>query len=506
VLGASGAMIPAKAGTTWLTGWQYRKAITINNTQNSNSLTDYQVKIVMDTASLISAGKLKADGSDLRFTDSDGSTLLSYWIQEGINTTNTIIWIKVPSIPASSTKTIYVYYGNSQASSLSNGTATFLTFDNFDDETITDWTASMSDVSISESGGLQKLSLSSDIYDKGSGAYRSTIFNDGIEIIAKAKLVTATTDSGFGLMLRFSDDSNAYFFYWGIYGSGEFHLSKVIGGTVTDLAKKDDTGKPTLGQFYILHFAVSPNGNLYVNVEGYNTLQATDTARTSGKVGTYIRGTSPAEADYDWFFVKKYIPPEPTSSLGSEEVYTPPASGSDPVMTLNTDKTLYSAGEKIMIYGTVTYNNTALKNVKVQVSVNQTTLDVLSTDAMGTYKINYTIPIFLLGTKTFVIQAIDLNHSITLQKVVYAVSFLQPNSTKSITNTSTWSKYLILLWSKSSGIIGYLSNLLHLPSSIVTILLILIIAGFILWLITKAWKFLLIMLIIAVILAFLGLL
>jgi hypothetical protein len=33
---------PAKA---WLSGWNYRKAITINNTANNNTLTDYQVAI-----------------------------------------------------------------------------------------------------------------------------------------------------------------------------------------------------------------------------------------------------------------------------------------------------------------------------------------------------------------------------------------------------------------------------------------------------------------------------
>jgi len=303
----------------WLSGWKYRRPITIDNSNNTNNLTDYQVLVTVDTASLISTGKMRSDGGDIRFTDSDGVTLLSYWIQEGINTSSTKIWVKIPSIPASSKKTIYLYYGNPNATSQSNGSNTFLSFDDFEDGVITDWTASTLDISISELGGLQKLSLSSDIYDKGTGAYRSTIFNDGIEIIAKAKLVTATTDSGFGLMLRFSDDSNAYFFYWGIYGSGEFRLSKTIGGTATKLAVKDGTGKPTLGQFYILHFAVSPNGTLYVNVEGYNTLQATDTARTSGEVGTYIRGASPAEADYDWFFVKKYIPPEPTTSVSTTE-------------------------------------------------------------------------------------------------------------------------------------------------------------------------------------------
>jgi hypothetical protein len=115
----------------WLTGWEYRRAVTINNTANPNTLTDYQVLVVVDTASLISAGKMRSDCGDIRFTDKDGETLLSYWIESGCNTTSTRIWVKVSSIPASSIETIYLYYGNPTASSMSNVDATFLLFDDF---------------------------------------------------------------------------------------------------------------------------------------------------------------------------------------------------------------------------------------------------------------------------------------------------------------------------------------------------------------------------------------
>jgi len=110
----------------WLTGWQYRRPVTINNTNNSNDLTDYQVLVVVDTASLIQQGKMQADGDDIRFTDSDGTTLLPYWIEGPINDANTKIWVKVPSIPAQGTKVIYFYYGNPTASSESSVTNTFI--------------------------------------------------------------------------------------------------------------------------------------------------------------------------------------------------------------------------------------------------------------------------------------------------------------------------------------------------------------------------------------------
>jgi hypothetical protein len=123
-LGEIGAPVNALSAFR-ASGWSYRRPITINNTKNSNTLSNYQVLVTLDTASLISAGKMRSDCGDIRFTDSDAQTLLSYWIESGCNSANTKIWVKVPSIPASSTKTIYVYYGNPNATSLSNAENTF---------------------------------------------------------------------------------------------------------------------------------------------------------------------------------------------------------------------------------------------------------------------------------------------------------------------------------------------------------------------------------------------
>ena len=102
----------------WNTSWQYRRPINITE-QSGNTLTDYQVKLTIDTATLISEGKMNSDCSDIRFTDENDNEI-PYWIESGCNSANTIIWVKVPNIPASSSTTIYMYYGNSEASSESN--------------------------------------------------------------------------------------------------------------------------------------------------------------------------------------------------------------------------------------------------------------------------------------------------------------------------------------------------------------------------------------------------
>jgi hypothetical protein len=51
---------------------------------------------------------------------------LNYWIETWNTSGTSTIWVKVPSIPANSTKTIYVYYGNPSATSLSSVVNTFI--------------------------------------------------------------------------------------------------------------------------------------------------------------------------------------------------------------------------------------------------------------------------------------------------------------------------------------------------------------------------------------------
>jgi len=106
--------------------WTKRKTITVDNSLNPNSLIDYQVKITVSYDS-----DMATDFSDLRFSGSDGVTLIPYWIESYVASVSAVVWIKVPNIPASSTTTIYLYYGNLNSSSASDGSATFSFFDNF---------------------------------------------------------------------------------------------------------------------------------------------------------------------------------------------------------------------------------------------------------------------------------------------------------------------------------------------------------------------------------------
>jgi hypothetical protein len=113
--------------------WMYGRSVMIDNSRSREDLRDYQVLVTLDTLSLISAGKMRPDCGDIRFIDSNGTTLLSYWIEPNTcNTHNTKIWVKVPLIPGGSTKTIYLYYGNPTATPISNPFSTMFIYEDFE--------------------------------------------------------------------------------------------------------------------------------------------------------------------------------------------------------------------------------------------------------------------------------------------------------------------------------------------------------------------------------------
>lgn len=125
----------------FLSAWGYKRTITIDNTSNSNELPYYQIPVTINTQELILAGKMKADGSDIRFTQYHSNKLLNYWIEGPMNSTSTKIWVKVPKIIASDTTRIELYYGNSAATAVADGFKTFEIFDDFESGTTSRWTA-----------------------------------------------------------------------------------------------------------------------------------------------------------------------------------------------------------------------------------------------------------------------------------------------------------------------------------------------------------------------------
>lgn len=122
------------AVTDWYDiNWTKKKSITIDNSSGS-TLSNHPVRLVVQYDA-----DMKADFTDLRFTDSDGATELSYVIEK-VDTSpdpdEAIVWVKVPSLAIGTSNTIYMYYGNASASDAGDGESVFLFFDDFNDNSI----------------------------------------------------------------------------------------------------------------------------------------------------------------------------------------------------------------------------------------------------------------------------------------------------------------------------------------------------------------------------------
>lgn len=116
---------PEQSEAGWFDGsYGYRKKMPLTNSSGSNQ-TDFQIQATIDTATLITAGKMQADCDDIRFTDISGK-VLPYWLEPGTcNTATTLVWFKASSIPTSGTD-VYFYYGNPSAATASQADQTFL--------------------------------------------------------------------------------------------------------------------------------------------------------------------------------------------------------------------------------------------------------------------------------------------------------------------------------------------------------------------------------------------
>lgn len=134
----------------WLEGWSYRKAHIINQ---SASVTDgyvFGLKVYngtgtdgTETVNGVAMGKVYinttfGDFREVRITESDGTTILPYWIQNTTFGVSCVLWFRSYDDFSSSSNYYYIYYGNENAFSMSSGELVFDMFDDFENGNI--WT------------------------------------------------------------------------------------------------------------------------------------------------------------------------------------------------------------------------------------------------------------------------------------------------------------------------------------------------------------------------------
>ena len=304
-------------------GWSWRKEITITN--GGSALTDYQVLIVTDTAVLISEEKMKNDCSDIRFTDSDGITELSFWIESGTNTQTTRIWVKVPNVP-SGAKTIYMYYGNpNSGTGSSNIGNTFIFGDEFDGTSIDTgkWNIG-SDNTFSVTGGKLKGTNTGTVTTGRIKTIQTFSGSTPFMLESYIMAVTIANDTHVTLGLRAATTD-----CFGIVPSP-------LGDPTKYWYRRNGTwvwACNTGNLFYGWHTeritaSGSNNVEIYVNRSDtsetdtrIDTNEITNEPITLGKRydDAYLYNNESYECYWEWIYVRKYASVVPTTVMGTEE-------------------------------------------------------------------------------------------------------------------------------------------------------------------------------------------
>lgn len=159
-------------GEPRLSGFSKRKQLSIIN-NGENDLFNYQM--IVRVAESFGAGEydihcsggIELDFEDVRFTCSDGQTIIPHYLEKMEGEAPYRIatfWIKVPQIPREGLD-IYLYYGNVLAEDISSAEATFDFYDDFNEEGL----------------DLEKWQVKEGLY----GVSDSQLILDAAEIIAK---------------------------------------------------------------------------------------------------------------------------------------------------------------------------------------------------------------------------------------------------------------------------------------------------------------------------------
>jgi hypothetical protein len=302
--------------------YRKRKKITILGTEDGEQI-NYQMFLVLakdnltDRDNIIFLGNdVKDDFSDVRFTKSDGITLLNYFVADLYVGDGVIVWLKFDSISSfPSHNYFYIYYNNEDAVSASNGIDTFIFFDDFDSYDPSKWSV-VGSVEFSNSN----------IHFLGSGEDNISSYSTfplNRRFISKAKteddgvnLIRITSSNNETAINYFSSDNPYDFYAWA--GQWSPWQSVMIS---TGYARDNDyhtfelvrDGTIGIGYDSYVTFVMDYNNN---QVSLYEDLP-------TGNVQFWFRRWyGNASAYCDWMAVANFTHNEPTFGMyGSEEVY-----------------------------------------------------------------------------------------------------------------------------------------------------------------------------------------
>ncbi len=302
--------------------WSFRKRISISN-PNSTTLTNYAVRIAIPYSS-----EMLSNYNDLRFTDGSGTTTIPFYI-ESYTTATATAWVKIPSLPQNSSASIFMYYGNSFAANDEDGSSTFTFFDDFEDNSLSEYSGDTSYFTPNTSFAFQKsygLSASTiHIADQTpDGMYQTgTTFGQGSTIEFYQKITSGQDDEPctlFGVQSPGSNNQN-YALCLDQYPSDRIVLAKNVSSNDSSGTTLASTSVTYTSQWYKVKIDWLTTNTIYATVYNSNgtvfaTTSASDSSYTSGGSGFafWYQGSG-----WDFYTVRPYAQSLPTYSFGAEQ-------------------------------------------------------------------------------------------------------------------------------------------------------------------------------------------
>ena len=339
------AYAAAQAGSWWDSSYAYRQKITV--TAGTAAVPNsYSVPVTINHAALVAASKSQVDGDDIRilYWNSSSWTELDRALQEGSawNNASTILWFKSQAAISASTSddNYYLYYGNTSAvTPPTNKNNIYFFWDDFDDGSLeAGWSlnaiGTVSGGAANESGTAVTISATStgDLQGVSDSVYHLSRSISGSFLAESYTIGPSGTHGGSskygGVHLRLSNMAN----------SRNRTMAEVYSSAGSSNSYRLKSGQSTseqLGQRYDYNRVtrIGASSRSFNSIDGLTWNEIGSAISFSGTVhdplviGPLLAGitSSPHSVDVDWFKIRLYVEPEPSTSLTSEES-TPPQS------------------------------------------------------------------------------------------------------------------------------------------------------------------------------------
>jgi len=283
-------------------------------------ISNYQFGIILELDNF-NYNRAQFEGEDIRAVIENKGKLfeLSYWIEEWNPEGTSKLWVKLPQMKE--TTKIYLYYGNFEVNSKSNEKDVFEFFDDFSD--LKEWSVygnepvltNLRGKSVIEMKGWSEIAHPLKLSDSNYAFESRSTLIFGMEAYSPF--------FGFNGSDRRGDEDNAYQFGYNVWAGKYLDNIRVFKDKSQKIIVNGDPAYAKRSSWTHTKF-MSYKGTLRQIVQEAATGEQKITTQetiwknnTPQEVGIIV--SSGARYAIDWLFVRKYLEPEPTFSLGDEE-------------------------------------------------------------------------------------------------------------------------------------------------------------------------------------------